>query len=113
MATTVRGTAIFKWGTYTLTTYVVNDSNIEVEGSEEMIDDESGQNVTHVTNFGLKSTGTLEVIPLSGATVPSVDAVITYNSLTYALVKISQKNNKRQPATWVLSLSRIPGLTYT
>lgn len=113
MATTVRGTAILKWGTYTLAGYIVNESEITNEGGTEMLDNEDGQFVTHFTNFALKETASVVFVPLTGTAAPTVDALLTYNGIARPVISWSRVNNKRGVEIWRLQFERIPGVTYS
>ena len=112
MATTTRGTAILKFGTYTLATYVVGDGDISQSGQKFVLDDESGQNITHISNFGLEGVVTLTLVPLAAATLPAVDTVVSYNGQAGVVQASSKSSSKRQPETWKLTIDFIPGITY-
>ena len=105
MATTVRGTAILKWGTYALTGFLVNEANLTKSGGETFLDNEDGQNVTQITNYDIKKGGTVLFIPLSGATIPALDSTLTYNGDTFVVTHIEEIHAKRQVVTWRLTLS--------
>lgn len=105
MATTVRGTAILKWGTYAVTGYLVNEANITNSGGETFIDNEDGQNVTQITNYDIKHQGTVLFIPLSGTSIPAIDSTLTYNGVTFVVTHIEEIHAKRQVLTWRLTLS--------
>lgn len=114
MATTTRGTAILKFGTYTVAGYIVNDGEISITGQKVLIDDETGQNVTHISDFGLEGTITLNFIPLSATTTPPAnDAVITYNSRTAVVSNVTRVTAKRQPEIWRITADFLPAITYT
>lgn len=111
--TTTRGVAILKFGTYTVSGYIVNESEIGKSGKKEVIDNESGQNVTHISNFGLEGTMNLTFIPLAAtSTIPDVDATITYNGVSGVVDDWKKINAKRQAETWRLTCTFIPGITY-
>ena len=112
MATTTRGTAILKFGTYTVATHIVNEGEISLSGQKVVIDDESGQNVTHISNFGLEGTISVTLIPLAAAALPAIDSSITYNGQAGVVVSSSKTTSKRQPETWKLTIDFIPGITY-
>lgn len=113
MATTTRGTAILKFGTYTVSGYIVNEAEVGTTGQKVIIDDETGQNVTHISNFGLEGTLNLTFIPLSGASVPAIDGIITYNGTTGVIEGVQDITAKRQARTFRLTCSFVPGISYS
>ena len=112
MATTVHGVAVLKWGTHTCAGYIVNESEVTTEGSEEFLDDEDGQFVTHFTNFGIKDSTSLVFVPLTGTNYPAIDAKITFNTVIRPVLSKSRVNSKRAVEIWRLNLSGAPGITY-
>lgn len=113
MATTTRGVAILKFGTYTVSGHIVNEATVSKTGQRVVIDDESGQNVTHISNFGLEGTMQLTFIPLAATTdVPDIDGVITYNGQKGVIENVEDITVKRQARTWRLTCTFIPGITY-
>lgn len=113
MATTTRGTAILKFGTYTIASRIVNDSDTSRTGEKVIVDDETGQNVTHISNFGLEGQHTITVIPLAASTLPTIDTVISYNGQAGVLQSINVVNVKRGVEAWRMVIDFIPGITYT
>ena len=114
MSSTNRGVAILKFGTYTIATRIVNDSDTSITSEKLIIDDEDGQNVNHIANFGIMGQHTINVIPLATAvTKPVIDSIITYNGQAGALLSFSEVAAKRQPLIWRLVIDFIPGVTYT
>ena len=113
MATTSRGVAIYKFGTYTVAGYIVNEATIRKQGDEYILDNEDGQNVSHFTNFGLKDSCTLLFIPLSGTAILAVDGTITYNSVAGAVTSVERVTVKRQPESWRVTTSGVPGISYS
>lgn len=113
MATTTRGVAILKFGTYTVSGHIVNEATVGQTGQKVIIDDESGQNVTHISNFGLEGSMQLTFIPLAATTtVPDIDGVITYNGQKGVVENVEDITVKRQARTWRLTCTFIPGITY-
>lgn len=113
MATsTIRGVQILKFGTYTLAVKIVNDSDIGQSGQKVIIDNEDGQNVTHISNFGLEGEYSLSCIPLAAATAPVIDEKIVYNGQAGVLRSFNKVNVKRQAEVWRLVIDFIPGITY-
>lgn len=113
MAATTRGTALLKWGTYTLTTYVVKVCSIGKQGESYEVQDEDGQFLSEVEKYGLQDLVELQVIPLSTATEPAIGDTITYNTIKYSLKDLKKVNNIGQPEMWTLQLRRLIGITYT
>lgn len=111
--TTTRGVAILKFGTYTVSGHIVNEATVSRSGQKFVLDNESGQNVTHVSNFGLEGTMALTFVPLAATTqVPDIDGVITYNGQSGVIENVEDITVKRQPRTWRLTCTFIPGITY-
>ncbi|MDF3056801.1 MAG: hypothetical protein K0R17_1016 [Rariglobus sp.] len=112
MATTTRGTAILKFGTYTIASRIVSDSDTGISGQKTLVDDESGQNVTHISGFGLEGQHTITVIPLAAAVAPEIDTVISYNGQAGVLLSLNKVNVRRQVEAWRMVIDFIPGITY-
>ena len=113
MATTTRGVAVYKFGTYTVAGFIVNEGTVRKQGEEYILDNEDGQNVTQFTNFGLKNSLTLLFIPLSGTAIIAVDGVVTYNGVSGAVTSEERVTVKRQPEAWRITVSGIPGISYS
>lgn len=113
MSTTSRGVAIYKFGTYTVAGFIVNEASVRKEGDQYVLDDEDGQNVSHFTNFGLKNGLNLLFIPLSATARLVIDGTITYHAVAGAITAIEEVTVKRQPEAWRITVSGIPGVSYS
>lgn len=110
---TNRGTAILKFGTYTIAGRIVNESDTGITGQKVVEADEDGQNVIHISNFGLEGEHTISVIPLAAATKPAIDSVISYNGQAGVLRAFNEVAVKRQVLVWRMVIDFIPGITYS
>lgn len=112
MAQTVRGTAILKWGTNTLTGYIVADEEIEKTSESFQIENEIGDVVTDITSFGLKDTKTYNFVPLSAATLPTPGAIFTGPSSEKAIIRsIRVIRQRKMPEMWRLTGEAFPEIS--
>jgi hypothetical protein len=113
MASTQRGSAVLKFGTIALPTYVVQATDLDKTMESVEVQDEDGQFLTEVETFGLQDGLQLTLIPLSAATEPALGTTITYNLIKYSLKQFKRVNNNKQVEMWTLTLRRLIGITYT
>jgi hypothetical protein len=112
MAVTIRGTAILKWGTFTLTGYIVTDEELALEVGSFQIEDELGDIVTDITDFGKSTEATYNFIPLSAATQPEPGAVLTGpNSLKVIVRSVRRIRARKMPEMWRLTGQAYPAIS--
>ena len=113
----IRGTtAILKWGTYTYAGTIVSDSNITTSSENDLIENEQGQTVNMISNYGGKISGRVTFIPFTGTALSSfvpggtADIAITYNAQIFLVVSVTQRNARRNVEMWDLELLSSNGL---
>lgn len=112
MSETIRGQAILKWGTYTLTGYVVADEEIEKSAESFQIENEIGDVVTDITSFGLKDSKVYNFIPKSTATLPTPGAIFTGPNSEKAIIRsIRVIRQRKMPEMWRLTGESFPEIT--
>jgi hypothetical protein len=112
MAATIRGDAILKWGTYTLSGYIVADEEVETSTESFQIEDEEGQVATDITDFGEKTSATYNFVPLTATTLPEAGAVLTGpNSLKVIVRSVRRVRSRKMPEMWRLTGEAYPGIT--
>jgi hypothetical protein len=112
MAQTVRGAAILKWGTYTLTGYVVADEELEYSVESFQIEDEIGDIITDITDFGKKKAKTYNFVPKSTATLPEAGAVFTGPNSEKAIIRnIRVIRQRKMPEMWRLTGEEFPSIS--
>jgi hypothetical protein len=113
MPSTNRGTAVLKFGPWTIAGKIVNESDTGITGQKVIEANEDGQNVIHISNFGLEGEHSITVIPLAAApTKPAIDSVISYNGQAGVLRAFNEVAVKRQVVLWRMVIDFIPGITY-
>lgn len=114
MAATIRGDAILKWGTFVLSGYIVADEEVEYTAESFQIEDEIGDIVTDITDFGKKLSGTYNFIPLASTTRPEAGAILTGpNSLKVIVRSVRVIRSRKMPEMWRLTGEAYPEITLT
>jgi len=108
MAATTRGTAPLKFGVTVFTGYIVESSTRNATTENLVIDDEAGDQTTSITGFGLKNEITLEVIPKSGTSIPTVGSVLTYDSVEYEILTLDRKQVRKDVEKWSIKAQSFP-----
>lgn len=112
MAQTVRGQAILKWGTYTVTGFVVADEEIEYATESFQIENEIGDVVTDITTFGKKDTKTYNFIPKDTASLPTAGAIFTGPNSEKAIIRsVRVIRQRKMPEMWRLTGESFPDIT--
>jgi hypothetical protein len=112
MAATIRGDAILKWGTYTLSGYIVADEEVESSTESFQIEDEIGDVVTDITTFGEKTSATFNFVPLSATTPPAPGAILVGpNSLRVIVRSLRRIRSRKMPEMWRITGEAYPEIT--
>lgn len=112
MAATIRGDAILKWGTFTLSGYIVADEEVELSAESFQIEDEIGDIVTDVTDFGEKTVATYNFLPLNATVQPEAGAVLTGpNSLKVIVRSIRRVRSRKMPEMWRITGEAFPEIS--
>lgn len=116
MASTTDGVALKDFGTTNITGFIVVSVS-ETESSELIeIQDEDGQIVTTVSNYGKKKIATIELIPKSGTSIPAVGATISYtspqdSSVTGRIISVDQVATQNDVTKCTVTAHRYSGIT--
>lgn len=111
MAATILGIQPLKFGTTTMTGHVVESFGEDESTQELVIEDEGGDIITQIGNFGVKSDVTLEVIPKSSATRPTIFSLFAYGDKSMNILALSIKRMKKDVEKWTLKGTVYPGVT--
>jgi hypothetical protein len=113
MAILTPGVVGLKFGTVALTGYLVQGTTKTASTENVWLLDETGNKVGQVTNFGELNELSLEVIPLTGVTVPTTGTVLTYDSLKYVITGITKTGTNTDNEKWSITGTSSPDITYT
>lgn len=113
MAATIKGIQPLKFGTTTITGYIVEEFGDDSKTEELVIDDENGDVCTQITGFGLKEEVTLSVIPLSATTGPAVNTVIIYSAKAIRCLSVAIKQIRKDVEKWVIKGTIYPNVSVT
>jgi len=80
MAAETDGAAMLKFGTTTITGWVVVSVSETESGSEVEVPDESGDIITHISEIGVRTEVTLELMAKSGTSMLAVGDPVTYTN---------------------------------
>jgi hypothetical protein len=111
MSANIRGIQPLAWGTETLTGYVVGQTTRDVSSEEQIIKDEEGNIITHISNFGVKTEFTLELIPKTATAVPAIASVITVGAEKFVLMTLSRKRMEGDVEKWTMKGVQHPNIT--
>lgn len=78
MASTKRGVAV-TFGTFTYSGFIVDSSDRAKQGERLRVEDEDGQYVGDVSGYGIDETMSVELIFLSGASIPEPGDTLTFD----------------------------------
>jgi hypothetical protein len=113
MSATIKGIQPLKFGTTTITGYIVEDYGGDVKTDELVIDNEAGDIVTQITGFGIKTEVSLSVIPLAATTGPAIDTVLTYDSKAIRVLSCAIKQVRKDVEKWVIKGTLYPNVSVT
>jgi len=109
MPSTIRGQAILKFGTNTLSGYIVADEEIEKVDENFQIENEAGDVVTDIAGFGQRTTATYNFLPLSTAVEPTPGAVLTGpGGLRVVVRTVRRIRARKMPEMWRLTGAAYP-----
>ena len=112
MAATIRGVALLQFGTKTLTGYVVTDEELEATAESFQLEDEIGDIVTDVTDFGKKDIKTYNFVPKAAATPPAAGAIFTGPDSEKMIVRsIRRIRQRKMPEMWRITGEAFPAIT--
>lgn len=113
MAITSRGTAVLKFGTFTLSGYVVTDEELADEGESYQLEDEVGDIITDVSNFGERGRQVFNFIPFAtGSSFPAVGSVFSGPNSFSGIVRRRVKTRTRKiPEAWRIECETFPGVS--
>ena len=111
MAATILGIQPLKFGTTTMDGFVIESFGEDETSQELVIEDEGGDVITQIGNFGLKSEVTLEVIPKSAATRPAMFDLFEYGDKSLNILGLSIKRLKKDVEKWTIKGNVYPGVT--
>lgn len=112
------GIALKKFGTDTVTGWIVNEITEDTSGEDTEVPDEDGDVVTHINSYGIKTVVTFDLIPKSATAIPEIGDTFTYTSGAHGAQKITVLSvGNKQVIKGVLKLSitgnRYPDITLT
>jgi len=119
MAVVEDGVALLNFGTTTVTGYVIEGVSETESGDDIEIQDESGDVITHLNNFNLRTTMDLSVIPKSGTATPAIGDTFTYSSATHGagtkitILEISSQEVNKDVTRWNIKGVLFPGVSIT
>jgi hypothetical protein len=111
MAANILGVQPLKFGTTTMTGFVVETYGEDQETAELVIEDEGGNIVTQITDFAVKSAVTLEVIPKTAMTRPAIASLFNYGDQALNILNLSIKRMKKDVEKWTIKGNVYPGVT--
>jgi hypothetical protein len=111
MAATIKGIQPLKFGTSTISGYVVEDFGGDLSTQELVIEDEGGDVITQIFNFGNKNEVTVSVIPKTATAVPALGDLFSYPGFAMNVLNLSRKHVRKDVEKWVLKGTVYPGVT--
>lgn len=113
MAETERGEELLKFGTSTVTGYIVENRDISTEGENLEIEDEIGDVATDFSGFGIRKKKSVKFIPkATGSSEPSPGDVIEIGDSEKMVVKTCKKGNVRKDVErWDIEGYEHPNIT--
>lgn len=112
MSVTIRGSTLLKWGTTSLTAFIVSDETENTVCDNEPIAGEDGTTASLVTGIDQKTEVSLSFIPLSTATAPTPGATFTCPSGTVIYVTSCEKTRSRKaPEVWKVTGTKFVSVT--
>ena len=113
MAFTSRGTAVLKFGTNTLSGYVVTDEELTTEGESFQLEDEGGDVITDISGFRVSTNKVFNFVPFAtGASFPANGAIFTGPNSEKGIVRTARKIRTRKvPEAWRIECVEFPGIS--
>lgn len=107
----IKGVQPLSFGTVTTTGYVV-DSTTEDESTQELvIEDEGGDVITQIIDWGNKNEVSVDVIPKTAAVRPAVADLITIGGIALNILGLSVKKVKKDVEKWTIKGTVYPLIT--
>jgi hypothetical protein len=115
MAITSRGTAVLKFGTFVLSGYVVTDEELADEGESYQLENEIGDIITDISDFGQRGRQVFNFIPFAtGNSFPAIGAVFTGpNSFKGIVRRRTITRSRKVPEAWRIETESFPDITLT
>lgn len=110
MSATILGIVPLKFGTTVMSGYVVESFGEDQTTQEFIIEDEIGDVITQIGNFGIKSEVTLEVIPKESAVRPDVFDLFAYADKSLNILSLSIKRMKKDVEKWTIKGNVYPAV---
>jgi hypothetical protein len=110
MAATIKGVQPLKFGTTVMSGYITEDFAADEKTDELVIEDETGNAVTQITNFGVKKECTVSVIPKTATARPKVADLFAYGEMLIEgnavvgvrILSIGLKQIRKDVEKWVI-----------
>jgi len=99
-----------KWGTTTISGYVVEGLGETDTTGESTIEDEIGDVVTQIVDFGKMTDVSIDVIPDEDAVEPDAGDIFSYGSKAIVISSIDKKQAKKDVEKWSIKGKRYPGV---
>lgn len=113
MAATNYGVVPLKFGTDTYTGHIVDSVSIDSSTEETEIMDEIGDIVGVVTDYGKKSSITVETMPKTGTTLILAGAAFTIGTIEYLIKSVSQKQGKGGVMKYTINATKHGSVDYS
>jgi len=118
MASVEDGVSLLAFGTVSVSGYVIENVSEPTTSESVSIQDEDGQYITDINNFGIMTSVSLSVIPKSGTAAPGIGDTFTYTSQTHGSQKITIKeitctSVNKDVTRWDIKGDRFPDITIT
>jgi hypothetical protein len=111
MAASIKGVQPLKFGTTTTTGYVVDSYTGDETTQELVIEDEGGDIITQILGFGNKDEITVEVIPKTATSRPTMGVLLTIGGTALNVLACSRKQMKKDVEKWTIKGTVYPGVT--
>jgi hypothetical protein len=115
MAVNIRNASAvpLKWGTTSISGYIVESDDVEVSGESTQLTNEEGDVVTDISAYGIKESVTLGVIPLTSTTAPAPGDTFTYTVANLKIIVRSVRISRGKGAVekWTITGERFELIT--
>lgn len=111
MAANILGVVPLKFGTTVMTGYVTESFGEDETSQELVIEDEGGDVITQIGNWGIKAEVTIEVIPKDATTRPAQFELFAYSDKSINILALSVKRVKKDVEKWTIKGNVYPGVT--
>lgn len=114
MAVTIRGIQPLQWGLDVTSGYVTDNITDAGATQEHIIEDENGDICTQILGFGNKREITLEVIPKSATTKPTLGVIFAVGVgplYSINIISLEEKKVKKDVVKWTIKGTLYPNVT--